>query len=672
VTTPTASNIAQGDARVGVQAQDIIGDVIQAQAIHFDVHYELPPDASPVDKFRIGVRYLDGRMRERAHALIEEAAAQGYRTNEVHFHRLLALLSGRTLRQLASADFDRLTAICADISALDRPDEWGGGLRVVLRLLGSLDTVETERILKEVDALPLDQRDKIYDHLGVLLEGPMVDQMWHRSVEQARAARAEGGREERIWKFFHPTPARPRVRPVASASIPLREWIRMVIGAPVFVLAAGNIGALLLRRGSLPGIVGYVACLVGLAAFAVGGADRHSRRMRLRAKDAELTVPVRQRAEAPEGGFARAVDRLFTKYFRRYVPAGTERSYWLAQTAGIRRHLRDELVQIYREQRIEAEQIAWLIRYLVGDVRRRWEYNTLTAYRHRLRTPVVTTLLILGGLAGIAVGSYWAVPAAVLHSPLPGAAWILLAATSAVLTVRSGFRLVAERRRVVAEKSERAEQWAARWQAFERWQRKLADKPTDTEMATWLECDRKLLVDRAMRQARLRPSQVIAHAFIEAPAAPYKRARYPRGPWRYSRYHLLLFLLTDDGVRQVNIDLDFQAGTFRTTQRLNYRFDAVAAVRIDGIAAQRQTFELTLFNGDPISVEVIESSTEGIRPDEDPSGLADLSLDAAGLVQTLHVLEGIAAEGKEWVRHRRRRADNRLAELSGVLHDLAD
>lgn len=139
---------------------------------------------------------------------------------------------------------------------------------------------------------------------------------------------------------------------------------------------------------------------------------------------------------------------------------------------------------------------------------------------------------------------------------------------------------------------------------------------------------------------------------------------------RQSRYRLLLFLLTDDGVRQVNIDLDFETSASRTTQRLNYRFDAVAAVRIDGIATQQQTFELTLFNGKPISIRISEPDDESLQHDENAAKIAELSLDAAGLSHTLHVLEGVAAEGKEWVKHRRRRADKRLANLASAIRGL--
>ncbi|MFV2111204.1 hypothetical protein ACFHW0_02545 [Micromonospora sp. LOL_025] len=660
MTTPATTNVAQGDAHVGVQAQ----------AIHGDVYYQLPPDASPKERFRIGVKYLDARMPGRARELIEEAVARGYETDEVRFHWLLALLSGRTLRQLGNEDLTTLSAICGRITRVHGRGEWTAGLRSVLRLLNSLNTADTELIVKELDELGPRQRDKILDHLGVLLEGPVEDQLWHRSVERARAGQKAGDRKNRVRLFFHPSPAPPRVRPVQPAVTPVGEWLRALAATAAFALAAGNIARLLLQRGELPPVLACLVSAAGVAAFVVGGADRHFRRERLRLKEAEFTPPTQRRAKPPAGGFARKVDRLFDTYFGRYVPRDTGRSHWLAQTAGIRRHLRDELVEIYREQRVDAGEIAWLVRHLVGDVRQRWKNDTLTAYRSGLRTPWQSTALYVVGLAAVVAGALWVAPAAALTAPLAGTASVLLAVVSAVIGARAWFRIVAERRRVPADEAERARQLAEREAAYERWQKKLSRKPSDAEMASWLECDRKILVDEAMRHYRLRPSQVIAHAFIEAPAGSYKRARVPRGPWRYSRYRLLLFLLTADGVRQVNIDLDFEEGVSRGTQRLNYRFDTVAAVRIDGVATQQQTFELTLVNGDPIRVRVTESSTDGIQPGEDPGALSRVALDASGLLHTLNVLEGIAAEGKQWIRHQRRRADERLSEVTATVTGL--
>lgn len=651
MTTSTTTNVAQGDAHVGFQAGVVHGD------INF---YRIPPNPTPQEQFTYALKYLNARVRDQASELIEKAVAGGYATTNVQFYRLIALLSGRTLRQLAPEELDRLTAIYASLSHLDDRDEWAAGLRVIIRLLKPVRANETELVVKEIDALNQRQREAIYGHLEALLEGAIQDEMWQKAVALAESGRTADSRLERIWTFFHPTPAQPRTLPVRPAEIALRDRVRVGVGATVFSLAAAQLIMLVAAHGALDSILALLAGLVGLAGICVGGADRHYRGTRLRAKEAQIRPPRQWRREAPPGGFARKMDRLFDRYFGRYVPEGTDRAYWLAQTAGIRRNLRDEVVEIYRETHVGADRLAWLVRYLVSDVRRQWERDTLTAYRQRLRPSVRSRFLYFGGLVLVAGGTLWMIPAVVAASPLPGIGWLLLAAAAATPAARASFQIVAERRRVVDEQAERLAKEAARWAAYARWCHRLSNKPSDVQMAAWLECDRKVLVDQALQQYRLRPSQVIAHAFIEAPAPSCKKARYPQGPWRYSRYRLLLFLLTDDGVRQVDVDLDLETATSRITQRLNYRFDAVAAVRIDGIATQQQTFELTLVNGEPITVRVNDADIETLQPDEDATTIAEVSLDATGLSHTLHVLEGVAAEGKEWIKHRRRSADERL------------
>ncbi|MFI6243527.1 hypothetical protein ACIBEF_27025, partial [Micromonospora sp. NPDC050795] len=319
--------------------------------------------SSPEEQFAIALRYLDARVRDQARDLIEKAVAGGFATQEVQFYRLIALLSGRTLRQLAPEELDRLTAICVSLPRLDRDDEWTAGLRVIRSLLEPVRAAETDLVIKEIDALQQPQRDGIYGHLEALLEGVMQDEMWRKSVGLANSQRFDGDRLDRVWKFFHPKPAQPRTLPVQPAAVPLGDWLRVGAGAAFFALALVQIVVLVAARGSLDPVLGLLAGLIGLIAFSVGGADRHYRGTRLRTKEAQIRPPQQRRRDAPPRGFARNVDRLFERYFRRYVPEGTDRSYWRAQTAGIQRSLRDEVVDLYREQRIEADRIAWLVRH---------------------------------------------------------------------------------------------------------------------------------------------------------------------------------------------------------------------------------------------------------------------------------------------------------------------
>jgi hypothetical protein len=153
-------------------------------------------------------------------------------------------------------------------------------------------------------------------------------------------------------------------------------------------------------------------------------------------------------------------------------------------------------------------------------------------------------------------------------------------------------------------------------------------------------------------------SNVIAHAFIEAPGSSTKRARVRKGPWRYTHYRLLLFVLTKDGVRQVTADLDFERGTFHDRARTNYRYEAVAAVRVNQTDNGDHSFELALVNGELVKAKMLAAAIDELQVDETLATVSETTLDAAGLGHTLHVMEGIAAEGKRWLeQERRRRAD---------------
>ncbi len=123
-----------------------------------------------------------------------------------------------------------------------------------------------------------------------------------------------------------------------------------------------------------------------------------------------------------------------------------------------------------------------------------------------------------------------------------------------------------------------------------------------------------VLLARAMDHYKLARRQVITYAFLEEPGSRAKHARLRNGPMRYSRYKLIVFVLTSDGVRQMSADLGFVAVTLRLGDRISYRYDAVASAHVSltrsGPPKPRiqQKFTLTLVNGDPISV-IVRTST---------------------------------------------------------------
>jgi hypothetical protein len=102
-----------------------------------------------------------------------------------------------------------------------------------------------------------------------------------------------------------------------------------------------------------------------------------------------------------------------------------------------------------------------------------------------------------------------------------------------------------------------------------------------------------------------------------------KRARVRNGPMRYSRYSLIVFLLTSDGVRQMSADLRFLQGDVREGDRLNFRYDSVASAhvsltpRLSDKSRIQQTFKLTLVNGEPVSAIVTDFDRDDFRQGED-------------------------------------------------------
>ncbi|MBD2898286.1 hypothetical protein amrb99_72530 [Actinomadura sp. RB99] len=646
----TTTNYAEDNSQVGMQAGVVHGDV---------TIYSTPPGASPMERFEIGVRLLDGGQSSRAREVIREAVEAGLTGNRVCFHWQLALLSGRAWNEMPDADAAALRQ-APSFCRLSGGDVWADGAKTVLRLIDAAARPNTDLrpLLKDFDNLAEPQRGMILRHLELFLEGPLKNEIWDRALTEARKEQLADSRRDRVWKYFHPNPVGPRFLPVRPPLVPAGTQARAICGAVVLGGAAFNLGYLLLRDLQLLTLLVYALGIGGGFWALHAGTEWHYLTERLRAKDREFRRPRELPSRAKPSGFAGKVDQRFDHYFARYVPRNASRQTWLDGTVGIRRRLRDEMVEVYREQRTSVEQIAWLIRYRVSEVRRQWENGTLWDYRRELAVPLSTKAATLLGLAALASGTIWAVADATRTAPTNAAVSALLALGATVVAARARMRIVAEARRHAADVAEQRRIEEGCRAAFERWKRKLADKPTDPEMAVWLDRDRKVLLSDALRHYGLTMSNVIAHAFIEAPGSSTKRARVRKGPWRYTHYRLLLFVLTKDGVRQVTADLDFERGTFHDRARTNYRYEAVAAVRVNQTDNGDHSFELALVNGELVKAKMLAAAIDELQVDETLATVSETTLDAAGLGHTLHVMEGIAAEGKRWLeQERRRRAD---------------
>lgn len=145
-THATATNYAADNAQIGVQAAIVHGDV------H---HYALSANASPAERFEIGVRLLDGGMSDRARQLIREAVVDGHRGSEACFYLRLALVSGRTRHEMPPEDAEILWN-APRLCHVSGGDAWADGVKTIGRLLEAarLPDADMRLLLKDLDGLP--------------------------------------------------------------------------------------------------------------------------------------------------------------------------------------------------------------------------------------------------------------------------------------------------------------------------------------------------------------------------------------------------------------------------------------------------------------------------------------------------------------------------------------
>ncbi|MET8986914.1 hypothetical protein ABZW49_15810 [Nonomuraea wenchangensis] len=650
-------------------AQDSANVAVQAEAIHGPVNvYQAAAAPSPEETFEAGLNSLRAGMAPEAREHLRKAViVDRYVNGHSCFYLLLALLSGRTLQQVPPDEIDQLRYVRG---AVKDDDEWADAIKLIDHLLTSRPAESGAADLEqELRKLTEERRNDVLQHMEMFLDSSAEDALWARAFDAAGNDRLANDRLRRAWKFFQPEPVGARVRPVDPVLIGLGTWAAATVTTALALATAGFIGATAWQHNGTVTLLALLALTAGCYASVRSGVEWRWKKEHRQAKDREYQS--KPAATTPRGdGFAKNIDRQFNHYAAQYTPPGADRARWLSETAGVRRALRDEVVTLYRESTVNAKRVAWLTRYLVADVARRWQAGKLWDYRKELRVPLLLKArCVLASITAITAGAVLVWSSAQVRL-LPVSLATIAALPSVWSAARLWLRIAAAYRRHFADKAEKNLLLAGRQAALERWQHKLADRPDDLEMARWLECDRKALMEQAMTLYRLKRQDVLAHAFIEAPATPsYDRARIENGPWRYSKYKILLFLLTKDGVRQLTQHLDFREATTSRRARTNYRYDAFTSVQVAETDNGENVFELTLTNGDPIKVKVTDPPTEVTeKEDKDPQGASQRTLNTAGLGHALHVLEGVAAEGKEWIAFERQREKVPLAEVSRAVN----
>src|SRR3984957_15942370 len=114
-----------------------------------------------------------------------------------------------------------------------------------------------------------------------------------------------------------------------------------------------------------------------------------------------------------------------------------------------------------------------------------------------------------------------------------------------------------------------------------RWKDVLADRPTDAEIARWLDYDKVYIKNEVMKELGLVNRDIMAHAVLTEGQHRSVRAREVFGPPRYEEYQVAVILLTDRGVAKISKDLDFRKGELTPGEREKvFHYDAISAADI--------------------------------------------------------------------------------------------
>jgi hypothetical protein len=422
--------------------------------------------------------------------------------------------------------------------------------------------------------------------------------------------------------------------------------------------------------------------------------DRELAARRLVERDREHGIPLQFQATVSPGHWVRTdfVTQIHKLVEARFTEARPHiEGSWVNDTRGMCEYYKWRFVASFGNAQVEAGALDWLIRWHAQRAAAQWRAGQLFAYRDQLRVPGTAVAIHRLGLGTMGFGAFL-----MLFGQGGFSAAAVFLAVGGFFALKGAVRPVANKR-FHAEEDLRARRLLEEEQrAHAEWVRVLADRPDDAEMAQWLNLDKTFLKTEALRRARLTNRDLVTHVVLNEGAANARRARVMGGPMRYSRYVVLLFLLSESGVREVEIELDFLTGNVHNEQRKSFRYDALAAAEVAEVgvryadgwrhqivgdhsalrqdeSVRKRALRLSLVSGQQISV--VAEGFEGLSDElESQTSLQELAFEASGIASALHVLEAVSAEGRDWIareqeRRRRRSEDWRRRDRGPGLLD---
>ncbi|MFC4906915.1 hypothetical protein [Actinomadura gamaensis] len=612
-------------ARVGGQFGHFQGRIDQLASVINNYEYNSSKAGTPEERFSQAVAMLQGNIPRRAERIIRELVHEGFPlTSRVAYYWVLAMLSGRTLAELAEEDFEVLQGV-SKVPAKSADRLWQRPLTVVQTLLqlvyrqgydGSLGKAELEAAGGALASLDEARRGEIVRHLAMLTSGAIQDYLDSVRQTEIRTRRMSSDRARRAWKFFEPLPEAPRPRTLDHYS-----WHPVKIGIAVTGVTMAALGLLLSILAQVNGsdaiaIIDPLLLLTGTALTALFLPRWLAARARLAAADFRngFGKPVGRYAPPPllrpaivgwEDAFGRVnMPNLLAQSERRhrfdqYMPEGVKAAFmtyapgtdqprllaqWYRDTEHQVRAVIQEMFDLYGGlPPVEPAAIQWLIRWRVRGIRDAWNRGALFAYRRTMRPRPETVLGAVGGLILLACGGLTAA-IGIGSNPLLGfLACALLGGGAAMVYASELDKYLVWRERNGWDRHDDYQRLTAENIAFHQWKSWLADRPNDREIAEWLECDKMYLAGLALRNYGLVYRDLVVPPVIlteRDPARGARRARVVGGPPRYSRLVVTLFLLTGAGVRVAMYDLDFYTGTASDPRRMSFSYGAIASARV--------------------------------------------------------------------------------------------
>ncbi|MEU4666882.1 hypothetical protein AB0F91_02675 [Amycolatopsis sp. NPDC023774] len=694
---PVAQDHAHVDQQIGVN----FGETTFHNNGTYYVNQEDPPER----KFKVALNHLRGGTARAAESIFADLLRNGHASTRIAYYYALSVFSERSLNEMGDEMYSRYRD--ANRTAARFPDdEWRTALAVVADLLSCvwrqesgevLDQTALTKAIDNFNALPAGRRIEIIRHLDMMLGGAIQDHLDVVEAQRVAKARLDGGRAKRAWKFFEPTPAKPRALGVAPVNVPTATWARIWLGVAAFVIAVivalSSIGS----GNTALGLVALVVFGAGFGGALRSGLDRELRARKLAWLDAEHGYTLQRQAMVSPGHW---VSTDFVRQIHEQVDARFSEArphvegQWPAATEGVREYLKWRFLTLYGNAQVQAPMVNWLIRWHAKRVADGWLAGTRFGYRAGLLPSSRTAALFRLGFAAAVAGF---VGMATSQAGYVGAA--VFAAVGAFLVWRPVVQVYAARQLHGEQEAAGRRLFAEEQQGYDAWLAVLADRPTDAEMAVWLDLDKSHLKTSALRWASLANRDVVAHVVLTEGDPSALRAREAGGPMRYSKYVVLVFLLTRSGVREIEVDLDFLTANTLDERRTSFRYDALASARVSEVGVRyadnkryivrtddtaahldkhtlrKRAFRLRLLDGDDISV-VVETYRRqvDVTEQEDAARLNSVALEASGIVGALHVLEAVAAEGRDWIareqeRRRRRSEDWRRASGPRLLAD---